>query len=144
MITARLNEYRQSPRKVRLVATLMKGKRALDAISLLNVTIKEASGPLKKLVEAAISDAKNNFNIGSENLFIKEFRVDAGTTMKRSMPRARGSAFPIKKRTSHITLVLEERVGKGEKGATKKALEASVGEASAKTAKKAVKKTATK
>lgn len=118
MITAQLKTYRQSPRKVRLVSDLVKGKSVSDAIKLLSVVTKEAALPLKKLVESAVKNAKNSFDIDEKNLFIKDFRVDAGTVMKRSMPRARGSAFPILKRTSHISLVLEER-GEGKTKAKK-------------------------
>jgi large subunit ribosomal protein L22 len=109
MVTAQLNDYRQSPRKVRLVASLIKGKSADKAIAMLGVTIKEASGPIKKLIESAIANAKNNFHIDRAELYIKEVQVNPGTVMKRSMPRARGSAYPVRKRTSHISLILDQR-----------------------------------
>jgi len=109
MITASLNTYRQSPRKVRLVSDLVKGKSVAEARSILLVTIKSAAHPLLKLLESAVKSAKNTFNIDEKTLFIKDFRVDVGATLKRSMPRARGSAFPIKKRTCHVNLVLGER-----------------------------------
>ena len=76
MITAKLNNYRQSPRKVRLIANLVKGKKVDDALDILNFAGKRASLPLKTLIESAISNAKNNFNLDKESLFIKEFRVD--------------------------------------------------------------------
>lgn len=109
MITAKLNNYRQSPRKVRLIANLVKGKKVDDALSVLNFAGERASSPLKTLIESAISNAKNNFNLDKESLFIKEFRVDAGAILYRRMPRARGTAYPIRKRTSHIYLELEPR-----------------------------------
>ena len=109
MITAQLKTYRQSPRKVRLVSDLVKGKSVADAVKLLSVTTKSAALPLRKLIESAAKSAKNTFNIDEKTLYIKEFRVDAGATLKRSMPRARGSAFPILKRTCHVSLVLGER-----------------------------------
>ena len=109
MITASLNTYRQSPRKVRLVSDLVKGKGVTEAIRLLSVTTKTAAEPLKKLILSAVKGAKNSFDIDEANLYVKDFRVDAGATLKRSMPRARGSAFPILKRTCHISLVLAER-----------------------------------
>lgn len=112
MINASLKNYRQSPRKVRLVANLIRGKKVEDAINLLDHTTKKATLPLKKLIESAIGNAKNNFNIEKDNLFIKEMRVDGGVVMKRSMPRARGSAFPINKRTSHVLVVLDSKVDK--------------------------------
>jgi len=109
MITAKLNNYRQSPRKVRLIANLVKGKKVDDALDILNFAGKRASLPLKTLIESAISNAKNNFNLDKESLFIKEFRVDGGAILYRRMPRARGTAYPIRKRTSHVSLELESR-----------------------------------
>lgn len=112
MITASLNNYRQSPRKVRLVANLIKGKKVDEALNMLGQVTKRASNPIASLVLSAIANAKNNFNIEKDNLIIKEMRVDGGVVLKRSMPRARGSAFPIKKRTSHIYLELAPKVEK--------------------------------
>ena len=86
MITAKLNNYRQSPRKVRLIANLVKGKKVDDALDILNFAGKRASLPLKILIESAISNAKNNFNLDKESLFIKEFRVDGGAILYRRMP----------------------------------------------------------
>lgn len=115
MVTASLNDYRQAPRKVRLVANLVKGKKVGDAMSMLDFLVKEASGPMKKLIASAVANAKTNFNLSSENLFIKNVQVNPGTIMKRSMPRARGSAFPIHKHSSHVTLVLDVVVEKPKK-----------------------------
>jgi len=115
MITASLKTYRQSPRKVRLVSDLVKGKNVTEALQILTVATKEAALPLKKLILSAVKSAKNSFDIDEKSLFIKDFRVDAGTVLKRSMPRARGSAFPILKRTCHVKLVLEERAGEKSK-----------------------------
>ncbi|MEK9131487.1 MAG: 50S ribosomal protein L22 [Patescibacteria group bacterium] len=106
MITAKLNNYRQSPRKVRLVASLISGKPVVDAIALLPHVAKRSAKPLATLINSAVANAKHNFSLSADTLIIKEFRVDAGATMKRSMPRAHGSAYPIRKRTSHITLIL--------------------------------------
>ncbi|MFA6340976.1 MAG: 50S ribosomal protein L22 [Candidatus Paceibacterota bacterium] len=106
-ITARLNDYRQAPRKVRLVATLMKGKKVEDAKNSLNFLVKRASRPLATLLDSAISNAEQNFNIKSDNLFIKSFRVDEGVVLKRRRPRARGMAYPINKRTSKVLIVLD-------------------------------------
>src|SRR3989338_1564144 len=106
---AQLKTYRQSPRKVRLVSDLVKGKSVSDALRLLSVTTKSAAKPLSKLISSAIKSAKDSSNVDEKSLFIKDFRVDAGATLKRSMPRARGRAFPILKRTCHVSLVLEER-----------------------------------
>ncbi|MCX6717883.1 MAG: 50S ribosomal protein L22 [Candidatus Taylorbacteria bacterium] len=107
MITAKLNDYRQSPRKVRLVANLIKGKKVEDAKSSISFLIKRASKPLSDLLDSAIANAEHNFNITADKLFVKEFRVDGGAVLKRRMPRARGMAYPIKKRTSHVFIELD-------------------------------------
>ncbi|MCX6716639.1 MAG: 50S ribosomal protein L22 [Candidatus Taylorbacteria bacterium] len=106
MITASLKNYRQSPRKVRLVASLVKGKGVAEAISTLEYTAKRASKELLDLLKSAVANAKNNHSLDVNTLFIKDFRVDVGVTLKRMMPRARGSGSRINKRTSHITIVL--------------------------------------
>jgi len=105
-ITAKLNDYRQSPRKVRLVAGLIRGKKAEAAIDLLTVTVKRASDPMIALLKSAIANAKNNFSLNAEDLFVKSLTVDNGAILYRRMPRARGVAYPIRKRVSKITLVL--------------------------------------
>lgn len=107
MITARLNDYRQSPRKVRLVANLVKGKKVEDAKNTLAFLVKRSSKPLSDLIDSAIANASNNFNIDKDKLFIKDFRVDQGFVLKRRMPRARGMAYPINKRTSNIFIQLD-------------------------------------
>ena len=105
-----LNNYRQSPRKMRLVATSVKGKTVPEARAMLMFMPKAAAVPLKKLLESAVSNAKTNDSVTDEStLRIKDFRVDGGVVLKRFMPRARGSAFRIKKRTSKVTLVLEDK-----------------------------------
>lgn len=103
-----LNNYRQSPRKVRLVASLLKGKAINEALALLKVIPKSAVVPLEKLLKSALANAKNQGK-DEKTLFIKTFKVDGGVIMKRTMPRARGSAYRINKRTSHITLELGEK-----------------------------------
>ena len=107
MITAKLNDYRQSPRKVRLVANLVKGKKVEDAKNNLVFLVKRAAKPICDLLDSAVANAENNFNIKADQLFIKEFRVDGGMVLKRRMPRARGMAYPIKKRTSHVFIQLD-------------------------------------
>lgn len=113
-----LKNYRQSPRKVRLVAGLVRGKDVNFAITNLEHLAKRAGFPIKKLILSAVANAKQ---IGAEpeNLFIKELRVDKGIVMKRMMPAAMGSAHRINKRTSHVTLVLAEKVAKVKKSAKK-------------------------
>lgn len=119
MVTASLTNYRQSPRKVRLVATLIKGKSVAAAMDMLGVTTKRASDPIAKLLASAVANAKN-LNIPLEGLFVKECRVDLGLTMKRNMPGARGTGFPIKKKTSHVLLVLAPKAVKAGKAAKAK------------------------
>ena len=109
-----LTQYRQSPRKVRLVADMVRGKKVGAAITILALVPKRAGLPLKKLVESALSNAKN---IGADvdSLVVKEIRVDGGTVMKRQMPRAFGRAYVIKKRTSHIQVELAVKEEKTKK-----------------------------
>lgn len=107
MITAKLNDYRQSPRKVRLVANLVKGKKVEDAKNSLTFLIKRASKPLLSLLDSAVANAEHNFNLSSDKLFVKSFRVDEGLVLKRRRPRARGMAYPINKRTSHVFIELD-------------------------------------
>ncbi|OGD67207.1 50S ribosomal protein L22 [Candidatus Campbellbacteria bacterium RIFOXYC2_FULL_35_25] len=112
MIKAELKNYRQSPRKVRLIADLVRGKDVSRALIELNFLNKKASLVIKKLLESAVANAKHNFNIEKANLFVKEIMVDEGATLKRRLAGSKGRAFPIKKRTSHIFVNLET---KGEK-----------------------------
>lgn len=107
---ASLSNYRQSPRKVRLVANLIKGKKVTDAEVALSFLVKRASLPISKLLQSAVSNAKQNNGVEKENLFVKEFTVDKGIVMKRFMPRARGMSSPINKRTSHVNITLEEKI----------------------------------
>jgi len=104
-----LKNYRQAPRKVRLVAGLVKGKGVTEAIAELDFLAKRAGLPIKKLLLSAVSNAKQ-MGISSENLFIKELRVDKGITMKRMMPAAMGTGHRINKRTSHLNILLGEKV----------------------------------
>jgi len=103
-----LKNYRQSPRKVRLVADLIRGKKASDALMTLSFVRKRGVAPLKKLLESAIANAKENDKLDKKDLFVKEIRVDKGITLKRFIPRAFGRATPINKRTSRINIVLGE------------------------------------
>lgn len=114
-----LRNYRQSPRKVALAAALVRGKTAGVAITQLRFATKRASAPLIKLIESALSNARSQGITNPEGLTIQEFRVDQGVTLKRMMPRARGSAARILKRSSHVILTLGE--GRLNKGTGKKA-----------------------
>lgn len=122
MITATLRNYRQSPRKARLVARLLAGKKVSEAIITLEFVNKKATKAFATLLNSAIANAKHNGKISDvSDLIVKEARVDAGYVLKRRMPRARGMAYPINKRTSHITLTLAPKAVKVVKGAKVKA-----------------------
>lgn len=114
-----LKNYRQSPRKVRLVAGLVRGKSVSAAIAQLDFLAKRAGLPMKKLLMSAVSNAKN-MGVDEANLFIKELRVDKGITLKRMMPAAMGSGHRITKRTSHLMIALGEKVAKAKKEKTEK------------------------
>jgi|SRR3989338_8926375 len=114
-----LKNYRQSPRKVRLVATLVKGKSVERAIAELDTLPKRAAFPIKKLLLSAVANAKN-VGASENNLYIKRLEVDKGIVMKRMMPAAMGSAHRINKRTSHVNVVLEEKVLPAKKTKIKK------------------------
>ena len=110
-IIAELNYLRIAPRKVRLAAGLMRGKRVFEAERELQFLTKRAAGPLLKLLKSAVANATHNFNLQKDNLYISKITVDGGSPLKRIRPRAFGRAFQIKKRTSHITLILGEIKG---------------------------------
>ncbi|MCD6500528.1 50S ribosomal protein L22 [bacterium] len=105
-VKAKLNYLRIAPRKMRLLADLIRGKRVVQARTILDFTLKRGCRPLKKLLESAIANAKNNFQLEEKDLWISEIRVDEGPKLKRWRARARGRAAEIQKKTSHITLVL--------------------------------------
>lgn len=104
-----LKNYRQSPRKVRLVADLVRGKRADESLRTLEFTPKRASKTIAKLIESAVANASHNSNKKAEDLYVSEIKVDEGFTLKRFRPRARGRAARIRKRTSHIAVTLAEK-----------------------------------
>ena len=103
---ASLKNYRQSPRKVRLVADLVRGKKVSQALLELNYLPKRATEVMTKLIASAVANAENNFKVSSDDLVISEISVDQGVTLKRYRPRARGVAKRINKRTSNIVLSL--------------------------------------
>lgn len=103
-----LKNYRQSPRKVRLIADLVRGKSTADALTTLQFVDKRASGPFAKVIKSAVANAKDHGK-NVDKLFIKAVQVNKAATLKRSMPRARGSASRINKRNSHISVELGEK-----------------------------------
>ena len=100
---------RVSPRKSRLVIDLVRGKSVAEAIAILKFTPNKAAGIIEKVLMSAVANAENNFDLDVENLVVSEAFVNEGPTMKRFRPRAKGSASPINKRTSHITVVVTEK-----------------------------------
>lgn len=107
-ITAQLQNLRIAPRKVRLVADLIRGKKLEEAKTILNFTIKKASPVMAKLLQQAQANAKNNFQLDPANLFIAKILVNEGRKLKRWRPRARGQAYEIQRKTSHIIITLDE------------------------------------
>lgn len=100
---------RMAPRKVRLVVDVIRGKNVSDAEDLLRFLPRMASTPITKVLLSAKANAVNNHDMIEDRLYVAQAYVDAGPTLKRLLPRARGQANIIKKRTSHITIVLAER-----------------------------------
>jgi large subunit ribosomal protein L22 len=107
--TAKAKFVRIAPRKVRLVMDMVRGKPVEEALHTLGLVRKSASPVIEKVIRSALANAENNLGMSPEGLFIKKACVDEGPTMKRFMPRAMGRATMIKKRTSHITVVLADR-----------------------------------
>ena len=106
---ATLKFLRISPRKARLVADLVRGKPVAQALDTLKFANRSASLPIKKVIESAMANAENNHGLDVDILMVKELCVDPGPTLKRFMPRAQGRAYSIRKRTSHIRVVLAEK-----------------------------------
>lgn len=110
-----LNNLRIAPRKVRLIANLIKRSPVLSAEAQLKFQSKKATLPILMLLKSAKASAINNFNLSPENLYVSNILVDEGPKLKRFRPRAFGRAGAIHKKTSHITLILEERIMPGVK-----------------------------
>lgn len=100
---------RIAPRKVRLVVDLVRGKTVAEAASILRLTPKASSVVVEKVLKSAAANAVNNYKMDQSLLYIKEAYVNEGPTLKRYLARAKGSGNQILKRTSHITIVLEEK-----------------------------------
>ena len=106
---AKVTHIRISPRKVLLVIDLIRNKPVGHAVAILKNTPRAASPVVEKLLNSAIANAQNNHNMNVDSLYISEVYADQGPTLKRIMPRAKGMANRIFKRTSHITMVLKEQ-----------------------------------
>lgn len=105
-VRAQLKTLRMSPKKVRLIVNLVRGMNAVRAEEKLTFLQKRAGEPILKLLRSAIANALKNNNLRKDSLRITEVTVNAGPVMRRSRPRAHGRAFPIKKRSSHVIMVL--------------------------------------
>ncbi len=106
-VTAKLNYLHISPRKVRAVINVVKGMSAKDAMAQLKNYPNRAAKPLEDLIKSAIANAEHNFSLLPETLKIKIFKADGGPVFKRFLPGSKGRVSPIRKKTTHITLVLE-------------------------------------
>ena len=105
---AELRHARISARKAKIVLDTVKGKKASEAVAILKYTNKAAAPMIEKLLKSAMANAGNNHSMDETKLYIAEAYANQGPTMKRIMPRAQGRANRIRKRTSHITIVLKE------------------------------------
>ncbi len=110
MYKAKLNNFRVSARKGRLVADLIRGKKVEDAQTILKFTLKKTAEPMLKLLNSAVANAENIDKVKVSDLFISRVIVNGGAIYKRIMPRARGTANRINKRTSHIEIELDKIV----------------------------------
>ena len=106
---AHLKYLRISPRKVKIVADLIRGKSVSQATAILKTTPKSASEPLLKLLNSAAANAENNHSMDPDQLYVSEIYATPGPIIKRIRPRAQGRAYRINKRTSHVTLVVAEK-----------------------------------
>ena len=106
---AHLKYARISPRKVKIVLDLIRGKDVATAMAILKNTPKSASEYLTKLLRSAVANAEHNFNMDASKLYVSECFVCPGPTLKRIMPRAQGRAFRINKRTSHVSIAVSEK-----------------------------------
>ena len=114
---ATLRNLRIAPRKVRLVADLIRGKKANEAATILRLCTRSAAEPLRKMLRSALASAAYNSQMlatDEENFIVSQIQVAEGAKLKRYRPRARGRAYPIQKKTSHITLILDEIVPSAE------------------------------
>jgi large subunit ribosomal protein L22 len=108
-VKAHLKHLRISPRKVRLVVDIIRGMEVDKALEQLDYTSKRSSGPVIKLLKSAIASAEHDFKLERKDLYVSKIIVEEGPTLKRMMPHAMGRSFPIAKRTSHITLILDKK-----------------------------------
>jgi len=102
---------RISPRKARLVVDMIRGKNVAEALRILDFTPRKAARLVTKTLKSVVANAENTQSVDVDRLYVKRAAVDEGITIKRFLPRAHGRATPIRKRTSHITIIVDERSG---------------------------------
>ncbi len=122
LVRAHARSLRIAPRKMRLVTNLVKDMRLSEAMTQLTFTNKKGAKMLQKLLQSAAANAEHNFSMNRDSLFIKELTCDMGPVLQRSFPRARGSAFMIRRKMSHVNVILEERAVKLKKKQKPKAI----------------------
>ena len=108
-VTAKARYVRVSPRKARLVTDLVKGKKVEEALNILAFTKKAFAKTLIKVINSAVANAQQNNQMDVDTLMVKRIAIDGGPTLKRYIPRAMGRATMVRKRTSHVTVVLDEK-----------------------------------
>ena len=143
-IKVKLGNLRTSPRKVRQVIDLVRGKKVSEAQSILLFTVNKSARNVLKLLNSAVASAKHDLHLEESNLFISTITVDEGPKLKRWHPMSRGRAFPIIKRSSHIALVLKELKPTATNVAKEKVEEIKEQSKAKKTVKKEVAKKTTK
>jgi large subunit ribosomal protein L22 len=125
-VKAKLRFVKIAPRKLRLLADLVRGKQVQPALDQLQFSVKRGAMPFRKLILSAMANATNNFDLAANNLYIKEITVDQGPVMKRWLPRAHGRATILRKKMSHVNLTLGEVKDSGIKTAKQQKIEAPV------------------
>lgn len=125
-VAAKVKYIKTSPRKTRIVVNLVRGMNVSSALDQLQFSNKKVAHSVSKLLNSAIANAKHNYSIDKNNLYIKEIKVDEGPVLKRWMPRAHGRATPLRKRMSHINLILSELKDSGEIKARQQEIEAPI------------------
>lgn len=106
---AESRHIRIAPRKARLVADLIRGRKVEEALTLLDFVPKKAARLISKTLKSVLANAEQNQRVDVDQLYVRRITVDGGATLKRFLPRAHGRATPLRKRTSHITIVVDER-----------------------------------
>lgn len=126
LVRAHARNLRISPRKLRLVTNMVKNMRVGDALVQLQFTNKKGAPMIAKLLQSAVANAEHNFSLNRDGLVIKSITCDMGPVLQRAFPRARGSAFVIRRKMSHVNVILEEKAIKKTAGGKKKAAAAKV------------------